>query len=378
MTQHRESPSRRTNPSGKTVWVARYTAADGKRRSAGTFTKKGPCGAVGRGDCCAQHAIDAAYGQPVNRGTVGAYATDWTRRHPRSDRTNQTNDGRIRQVLNVKLEGRPLRDWPLAELRRRHALDLVDHMLRHQGRAATGATNILRALSAMTEDAITDELLGANPFKGVRVRRSDPRAVKPSRRPRVLSWQQMHTFAAAASTRKRVHGRDVIVPAPMFEPMLRTIADCGLRVGELFALRRDLQDLRTGVFTVAGSGWEGRLVDSSDTKEHDRSGPIPPTCLQLLRAMPTRIDSPWLFPTSRGRMWMVNNFYRDVWRPTRDASGIDCTPHDFRHSYVSNLAAAGVDVADLADMTGHTVETAQARYRHALRRSFDQVREAIG
>jgi hypothetical protein len=43
------------------------------------------------------------------------------------------------------------------ELRRRHALALVDHMLRVQGRATTGAVGILHALSAMAEDAITDE-----------------------------------------------------------------------------------------------------------------------------------------------------------------------------------------------------------------------------
>ena len=49
-----------------------------------------------------------------------------------------------------------------------------------------------------------------------------------------------------------------------------------------------------------------------------------------------------------------------VWRPARRASGLECTPQDFRHSYVSNLSAVGIDVADLADITGHTVETAAA------------------
>lgn len=351
MPEHRESPVKRINPSGKTRWVARYTGPDGKRRSAGTFAKQRE----------AQDAIDAAYDQPASRDTVGAYAADWTRRRPRSERTNVTNDGRLRQVLDVLVEGRALRDWPLTELRRRHALELVDHMLRDQGRAASGAGNILRTLSAMAEDAITDELVGANPFKGVKVRRADPRAAKPSRKPRVLTWGQMHTFASSAG----VH-----------EAMVRTLGDCGLRIGELFALRRD--GLKDGCLVVDGSAWEGRVVATSDTKKHDRTVPVPPGCLNLLRALPPRIDTPWLFPTRSGRMWRINNFYRDVWRPARASSGIDCTPHDFRHSYVSNLAAAGVDAADLADMAGHSVEVAQQRYRHALGRSFEQVRGAIG
>ena len=379
MRKHRESPIARINPSGKRVWVARYTDPDGKRRSAGTFDLRRD----------AQDAIDAVHGAPARRDTVGAFfggrrtrdrddGSDWTDRFPRSERTDKTNRGRVRAVLNVPIEGRPFRDWPLADLRRRHALALVDHLLREQGRAATGTTNILRALSAMAEDAITDELIGVNPFRGVKVRRSDPRAQKQSRKARVLSWDQMHAFAAAAATRRRVNGHHEPVAAARYEPMLRMLADCGLRIGELFALRRELQDLKAGVFVVLGSGWEGELIESSETKEHGRVGPIPPGCLELLRAMPVRIDSPWLFPTRGGQMWRINNFYRDVWRPTREASRIECTPQDFRHSWNSNLRAAGIDPADLAEIAGHSVEVATARYTHALRRSFDAVREAIG
>jgi len=368
MPKRREAPIRRVNPSGKTVWVARYTDRNGRRRSAGTYALKRD----------AQDAIDAAYNAPVSRDTVGEYARDWTERYPRSERTDRTNNGRLAQVLDLDIEGRTFRNWPLAQLRRRHALELVDRMLRQQGRATTGATNIVRTLSAMAEDAITDEIIDVNPFKGVRVRRGDPRAQKRPRKPRVLSWEQMHAFAAAASTRSRVRGQVTTVPALEYEPMLRMLGDCGLRIGELFALRRELQDLQAGVFRVKGSAWQGKVVESSEEKQHDRIGPIPPGCLQRLRTMPRRIDSPWLFPTRRGQLWQVNNFYRDVWNPTKEAAGIDATPHDFRHSWVSNLSAAGIDVADLADIAGHSVEVAQSRYRHALQRSFDQVRSAIG
>jgi hypothetical protein len=65
-------------------------------------------------------------------------------------------------------------------------------------------------------------------------------------------------------------------------------------------------------------------------------------------------------------VWRINNFYRDVWRPARRASGLECTPQDFRHSYVSNLSAADIDVADLADISGHSVETAQLRSRRLM------------
>jgi hypothetical protein len=62
----RESPVKRTNPSGDIVWVARYTNDEGKRVSAGTFALKRE----------AQAAIDEAYDQPTRVDTIGAYAAD--------------------------------------------------------------------------------------------------------------------------------------------------------------------------------------------------------------------------------------------------------------------------------------------------------------
>jgi integrase len=160
--------------------------------------------------------------------------------------------------------------------------------------------------------------------------------------------------------------------------MIRMLADCGLRVGELFALERDAQDLHADEFVVTGTAWNGRVIRSSREKRHDRTGPIPPGCLALLRAMPPRIDSPWLFPTPKGKLWRHENWRRVVWYPTCRAAGFAPLAQDFRHSYVSLLSAAGVDLADLADMTGHTVAVASAHYRHPLRRSFDDVRRAVG
>ncbi len=40
-TTRRENPVRRTNPSGRVVWFARYTNAQGKRVSAGSYPTTG-------------------------------------------------------------------------------------------------------------------------------------------------------------------------------------------------------------------------------------------------------------------------------------------------------------------------------------------------
>ena len=366
-----EKPWRKVNPSGKVVWEAVVRdppTRQGKKKRLGTRNLKRD----------AQALIDAWYeaGRPTDRTTVGAFAADWTERFPRSERTDSTNDSRVRALLGVRVDGRALRDWPLSELKRKHAIELVDHMLRVQGRAVGGVQGHLRTLSAMTEDAITDEVTDQNPFKGVRVRANDRRAQKPAREGRLWSWEEMHYFAERAGA---------------CEPMIRMLADCGLRVGELLALQRELQDLKAGTFTVKGTAWNGQLVESSREKRHDRQGPIPPSCLALLRAMPVRIDSPWLFPTmgSRrvgkkgfdrpgGQLWRYDNWRRQVWLPTVRASGIDPSPKEFRASYNSLLLAADVDRADLADVLGHSEDVNAAHYTLALRRSGDVIRALIG
>ena len=353
---HRESPLKRTNPSGRTVWYARYTDSRGRRRSAGTFALKGE----------AQAAIDRAYRRVETADTLGAYFATWTSRHPRSKRTNDTNEHRIGRVLRVEVDGRELCDWRLADLRRRHALALIDHMLGIQGRATTGVVGIVRSLSAMTEDAITDEITDVNPFRGLRIRANDPRAKKQPRGIRVFTFEQMHAFAAAAGER--------------WEPMLRTFSDTGMRLGEVLPLERG--DLVKDVFNVRRTAHEGEILVGTKTDHGEpspgRAVPCPPGLSVLIKKMPSRIDTRLLFPTPRGKLWRERNFYRDVWKPTQEAIGIDIRPHEMRHSFVTHLRAAGIDDADLAAMAGHRVETMLSKYTHALGLSFDRVRQVIG
>ena len=255
----------------------------------------------------------------------------------------------------------------MRELRRRYALTLVDHMLRVQGRATTGVVGILHSLSAMAEDAITDEVADLNPFKGVRVRANDPRARKKRRPIRIFSFEQMHAFAKAA-------GR--------YEAMVRVFTDTGMRLGEVLPLRREDFDGET--LKVKRTAHEGTTLDGTKTDhgEHDagRTVPVPATLAWMIEAQLqlNGEDCELLFTTPTGRMWRERNFYRDLWKPTQQASGLDIRPHECRHSYVTHLRAAGINDADLAEIAGHRVETMLARYTHPVKASFPEVRTAIG
>jgi integrase len=359
----REAPVRRTYGSGKVVWVARYTGRDGRHhiakprwnRGKGTFDRKSE----------ASQAIEEAYGLTGSPVTVGDYLATWIEKHPRSERTNATNEHRISRVIDVAVEGVCLADWPLRELRRRHALTLVDHMFRVQGRATTGAVGIIRALSAMAEDAITDEVADLNAFKGVRIRANDPRAQKGRRPIRVFTFEEMHAFA---------HG------AGSHESMVRVFTDTGLRLGEVLPLRREDFDGET--LAVRRTAHEGRVLEGTKTDHGEQDAgrvvPVPRTLRRMLDDSVAKSGDALLFPTPTGRVWRERNFYRDVWRPAQRASGLDIRPHECRHSFVSQLRAVGVDDADPARIAGHRLETMLSRYAHPLGTSFDRVREEIG
>ena len=391
----RQTPYKRVYPDGRIVWVARYQDLSGARRYArprwndnsSTFHRKAD----------AQRAIDEALAEERGPGeepqTVGAYFEGgWLDRHPRSARTNKTYSDRIGCVLGVRIEGLALRDWLFDDLRRRHVHLLLDHLLRVDGRSAEGARGILRALSTMAEDAIGEDAAQDNAFMGVRLRRTDPRIRKPAREIRVWTFDQMREFAAAG--RAEVRARTPRPPdrrskgryetakrfysAHDYEALLLTPALTGLRLGEFLALRRC--DYMNGLLDFEFSSHEGRLVESSDHKNHQRTVPVPASLATLYERLvltPGEDDDP-LFTTPRGRRWSERNFYRDVWTPAKLATGMDPTPHEFRHSYITQLRAAGIDDADLAKIAGHRIETMISVYTHPLERSHQAIRDVLG
>ncbi|HVV52421.1 MAG TPA: site-specific integrase [Polyangia bacterium] len=394
--KRREAPIPRTNPSGKKVWVARYTNLEGKRKSAGTHPRKGPCGIDTPGPnprCCAQHMIDAAYEaqepSAATGKTLGEYAETWLEDHPRIQRTADSHRTRLNAALKMPVEGRPLAAWPYRDLKRRQIDKAVDHMLRVEKRAVKGAIGIRNTLSAMTEDAILDEVAEVNFAKGFKIRANDPRVRKAPKKIAIWSFDQLKEFAHAgrADIRRvtakpnldKKTGETLYYPAVDYEAMLLTIALCNFRIGEVFALLRTEMRLDLALFLPTGSAYEG-VITRGDTEEkrHEGEVPIPPTAMGPLAALPPRIDSPLLFPTRKGTVWHYSTFIRDVWRQAEIASELPIKPHECRHSYVTHMRAEKVDPADLAAVTRHGLETATRHYTKPLGRSMQQIRDIIG
>ena len=279
----REAPIKRRNPSG------RSSGSPGTPAATASTASPSRAGTAARAPSSARRSPAGDRRGLRDRGhpdTLGDYFATWIERHPRSERTNATYEHRVSRVTDVEIEGIALKDWPMRELRRRHTLALVDHMLRNEGRATTGAVGILRSLSAMAEDAITDEVCDLNPFKGIRIRANDPRAKKKRRPIRVFSFEEMHRFAKAA-------GR--------YEALVRTFTDTGMRLGEVLPLRPEDFDGET--LQVRRTAHEGTILEGTKTdhgeEDAGRVVPVPATLAWMLEAQ-INLNGPdceLLFPT---------------------------------------------------------------------------------
>jgi integrase len=170
------------------------------------------------------------------------------------------------------------------------------------------------------------------------------------------------------------------------ESQIRMLADCGLRVGEMLALRRELQDLKVGIFTVKGMGLvrPGRRIErdqearpaGTDPADMPRDAPLDADPdrfrVALSDAGRRRVRS------SGGLLWRYDNWRRDVWLPTCEAAGIDPTPQEFRASWETHLLAAGANTDDVAAIAGHSINVQAEHYRQALHRSSEFIKAAIG
>jgi integrase len=129
----------------------------------------------------------------------------------------------------------------------------------------------------------------------------------------------------------------------------------GLRRGEQFRLRWEDVDFRTGIVTIPDSkSGEARHIPMNDTVR------------TVLRALPSRLKSAWVFPSEAGETPLdAQNFVNRVFLPAlRRAQIRNFHWHDLRHTFASRLVMAGVDLRTVQELLGHKTLAMTLRYAH--------------
>jgi integrase len=146
---------------------------------------------------------------------------------------------------------------------------------------------------------------------------------------------------------------------------------CGLRRGEVCALRRTDVDLERGLVTVSKNWVE--LLESGVKYEKEpkseagkRTVNIPPHVLPVLRVHAGQFAGPEFFRVGKDGKRMRGNAIYQAFVRARKRVGLDISFHDLRHTGQSLAAATGATLADLKKRLGHSSSTAAQRYMHAI------------
>jgi len=129
----------------------------------------------------------------------------------------------------------------------------------------------------------------------------------------------------------------------------------GLRQSEQFGLRWEHVNLANRVLTIPRSKHGGA-----------RHVPLNDTATAILRTLPSRFQSRWVFPSRVGKTPLnATNFRQRVFNPAVLRARIENFRwHDLRHTFASRLAMKGVDLNSIRELMGHKTLAMTLRYAH--------------
>jgi integrase len=225
--------------------------------------------------------------------------------------------------------------WRLCDLRRSDIQAWVSDLV-SSGAAPGTVRQAFRVLSLLIDSAVADGRLAGSPARGVRL-------------PRVRRGEPRYLTAGEVTSLISVSGEDGLSVA--------VLALCGLRFGELAALRVRDVDLARLRFTVARSVTEvgGRAVWSDPKTYRVRSVPFPPSLTPFVEhRIRGRAPDELLLTSPEGSVLRLRNWRARVFDPAVQALGrTDLTPHDLRHTAASLAIRSGANVKAVQQRLGH-------------------------
>lgn len=179
----------------------------------------------------------------------------------------------------------------------------------------------------------------------------------------------------------------------------------GLRRGEMLGLMWNCVDLNKAEIKVCKNlvfvKGQSQLEDTTKTKAGMRTVPIPPQLLEELKEERAKTNSLFVFHKQNGEM-MSQTSFKNLWHKVearktsldlqekdnkhtwvKKIINFDVTPHVLRHTYITRLFEAGLDIKEVQYLAGHAdVNVTMKIYTHYSESrkpdTFAKVREALG
>lgn len=158
----------------------------------------------------------------------------------------------------------------------------------------------------------------------------------PGRDRRLHVGEEQRLFDAAIASKSKAIENIIIIA-------LETAA----RRGEIFSMRWEHIDLKRKTW----------VIPFGETRKSPRTVPLSPRAIMILKGIPRRID---------GNVWGVekDSISQAFSRVCRRAGSEDLRFHDLRHEATSRLFEKGLNIMEVASITGHKDLKMLVRYTH--------------
>ena len=337
-------PQTRRLPSGKVQ--LRYVDREGRRRSGGVFPSHSAARAHYR--AVVEPEVN---GRPVARRdlTYSGLVEVFLERHAIVAKPRTITELRWRLKQSEEKFG----DVPLAELE-----GMADEIA---GWAMTLGERVRYPLMAAMRQALEAGIrygyVTRNP-----ARLAGPNPMPPPREIRVYTPDELEAIVAELG--------------PLEGAAVRFAAATGLRPSEWASVeRKNVDKPRRVVF-----------VEGTKTRGSRREVPLTAAALAALAEVPPRLDSRYVFTTTRKvpgsnepGPFDVANFRRRLWAPAIDSAGITrpARIYDLRSTFISNALASGLTVFETARVAGTSVKMIERHYGALLDSAHESLLERL-
>jgi integrase len=173
-----------------------------------------------------------------------------------------------------------------------------------------------------------------------------------------LSFEEAERLVAAAES--------------VWRPAILIALRCGLRLGEIMALRWEDLDLVTGRLVVNRTVSRGRV--GSPKNGRTREVPLGREILRTLKEH-RHLKGDLVFPGPQARLLHRNETKHPLWRACKRAGLRPVGWHALRHTFASHLAMRGAPLKAIQELLGHSTIEMTTRYAHL---SPNVSREVVG
>lgn len=248
------------------------------------------------------------------------------------------------------------------------------------GSSKSYSKKVFNILNEIFREAKRNEMIMNNPADNLVL----PKAPSAKKRRSITPQERKHILAVCETHRGGL----------FFKIMLY----CGLRPGEVAALQACNIDLVKKTIKVNASIKKDGTIGPPKSEAGNRMVPIPDVLIPSLEARLKEMDSPFAFvcTNTRGdrlktdairKMWLSFKYRLNIEMGCKTFKGAlvppyrvadDLVPYCLRHTYCTDLQAAGVPINVARELMGHSDISITAQiYTHSSEESFNAASESI-